>query len=414
MAEDTTQSKDNKGISASTNNTRRGPLPGIGIDVEINSESQLSNFIEDPRRNHSSKNADSHIYSNNHLRSNVPYPESSVLSTAARPISSMIHSSSINRNHSVTMSGQGNAPPMAQMSARSLGFVPTMNLNRQHINDFEASLNAAEVINNANLSRLRSQNLFPDANASFSSRNGFAYHKHQRFPAEFVPQLSQRTHHGSLSLMEDNHLPLHHAREGQRYHSGQSSLTEGRVGDAARTMTMGAGSKKGNDSMTKRGRAEDRIASDLSITKRARNLVQIEYLTQKQQQLLNSDSLGQLQWGNVSGRFYSMYAEEDAENLSHYQCLVRKQIEIFEATSVDACTNAQGRNRPILPGQVGIRCRHCYKIPLKQRKTGSVYYPNRVSPACIKLNVFMAALFLVFLFSNNVNQQSWIYKHCSW
>jgi hypothetical protein len=80
----------------------------------------------------------------------------------------------------------------------------------------------------------------------------------------------------------------------------------------------------------------------------------------------------------LGARCFSLYNDTDERNISQYQCLARKQIEIFESTPDDACSNAQGRNRPINPGQVGIRCRHCKKSPPKQRKTGSVYYPNRV------------------------------------
>lgn len=368
MAEDTNHSK---GIVVSATPNNMEPLPGIStIDVGIDSESKLSSFTEDPRRNHSSKHVENQTYSDNNARTNAIYLDNPVLSTT-RPISAV---TDINRTSlSVAKSGQGHALSMAQ-HAQSFGIVPNMNVNRQRMYGFEASLNAVEVINNANLSRLRSQTLYPDLNPSFSNTNGFAYNYHQRFPVDFVSQLPQRTNRGSLALLEDNLLPLH-TRESERNYSGrQSRLTEGAVGDAARTMTLGD-----NEIMMKRRRVEDRITSDLSITKRARNSVQLNDLALQQQGLLNSDSWGQLQWGNVSGRSYSMYAEKDAKSLSHYQCLVRKQIEIFEATSVDACTNAQGRNRPILPGQIGIRCRHCYKIPLKQRKTGSVYYPNRVS-----------------------------------
>eukprot|EP00980_Cylindrotheca_fusiformis_P010675 scaffold2381_cov128-Cylindrotheca_fusiformis.AAC.16 len=77
-------------------------------------------------------------------------------------------------------------------------------------------------------------------------------------------------------------------------------------------------------------------------------------------------------------RSFSLYNSSDEYNISRYQCLARKQIEVFESTQQDASSNAQGRNRPITPGQVGIRCRHCKKLPQKQRKTGSVYYPNRL------------------------------------
>jgi len=69
----------------------------------------------------------------------------------------------------------------------------------------------------------------------------------------------------------------------------------------------------------------------------------------------------------------------DADSLSPYQCLLRKQIEIFEALRGDTETNAQGRNRPIVIGQVGIRCRHCSSLPYRQRARGAVYFPARLA-----------------------------------
>jgi hypothetical protein len=74
-----------------------------------------------------------------------------------------------------------------------------------------------------------------------------------------------------------------------------------------------------------------------------------------------------------------LYMECDGESLSPYQCLVRKQIEVFEALPEDVDTNAQGRNRPIILGQVGIRCRHCTVLPPKNRARGAVYYPARLA-----------------------------------
>jgi hypothetical protein len=44
----------------------------------------------------------------------------------------------------------------------------------------------------------------------------------------------------------------------------------------------------------------------------------------------------------------------------------------------DIESNAQGRNKPIVLGQVGIRCRHCNMLPPKQRTRGSVYYPTKL------------------------------------
>jgi hypothetical protein len=68
----------------------------------------------------------------------------------------------------------------------------------------------------------------------------------------------------------------------------------------------------------------------------------------------------------------------DDQSLSSYQCLVRQQVELFQATQHDIDANAQGRNRPIVLGQVGIRCRHCANLPPKARKSGAVYFPSKV------------------------------------
>lgn len=65
----------------------------------------------------------------------------------------------------------------------------------------------------------------------------------------------------------------------------------------------------------------------------------------------------------------------DEDILSPYQILLRQQIEVFSATSDDADTHARGRNKPIMTGQVGIRCRHCSCIIPMRRKKGAVYFP---------------------------------------
>ena len=69
----------------------------------------------------------------------------------------------------------------------------------------------------------------------------------------------------------------------------------------------------------------------------------------------------------------------DDESLSEYQCLVRQQIEIFEAGLAEVESNAKGRNKPIVLGQVGIRCRHCSKVAPKQRTKGAMYYPAKLN-----------------------------------
>ena len=68
----------------------------------------------------------------------------------------------------------------------------------------------------------------------------------------------------------------------------------------------------------------------------------------------------------------------DDDNLSEYQILVRKQLDVFEAQPEDVESNTQGRKRQVVLGQVGLRCRHCAGVPLRQRGRGAVYYPAKL------------------------------------
>ena len=74
-----------------------------------------------------------------------------------------------------------------------------------------------------------------------------------------------------------------------------------------------------------------------------------------------------------------LYLTCDHDQLSEYQVLVRKQIELFEANDCDVSSNAQGRNRPITLGQVGIRCRHCAFVHPVERSKGAVYFPSKLT-----------------------------------
>jgi hypothetical protein len=91
--------------------------------------------------------------------------------------------------------------------------------------------------------------------------------------------------------------------------------------------------------------------------------------------------------------------EADAKDASRYQCLLREQIEYFEADDADLRAKAQGRNVPIQPRQVGIRCVHCARrnqggthrdgedpgqlVKLEREiamsTRGAVYYPTTLS-----------------------------------
>ena len=63
---------------------------------------------------------------------------------------------------------------------------------------------------------------------------------------------------------------------------------------------------------------------------------------------------------------------------AHSTVLIRKNVEVFEAREEDVTTNAQGRNKPIVLGQVGIRCIHCARIPPGERARGAMYYPSKL------------------------------------
>jgi len=69
----------------------------------------------------------------------------------------------------------------------------------------------------------------------------------------------------------------------------------------------------------------------------------------------------------------------DRDTLSEYQCVLREQIYLFEASRADIEATAQGRNKPIQIGQVGIQCRHCSHLPPGHRARGSVYFPAKLS-----------------------------------
>ena len=72
-----------------------------------------------------------------------------------------------------------------------------------------------------------------------------------------------------------------------------------------------------------------------------------------------------------------LYLSCNPDYLSEYQCLIRKNIELFEASEQDVNSRIKGRNKPIVLGQVGIRCVHCARVyPVESRERGSTYYPH--------------------------------------
>jgi hypothetical protein len=88
-----------------------------------------------------------------------------------------------------------------------------------------------------------------------------------------------------------------------------------------------------------------------------------------------------LQAGNerdvMSGSF-PMAMDTDDERMSSYQIMVRQQLEFFIADKKDVESSTQGRKKPVVLGQVGIRCKHCAHVPQRSRVRGAVYFPTRL------------------------------------
>jgi hypothetical protein len=68
----------------------------------------------------------------------------------------------------------------------------------------------------------------------------------------------------------------------------------------------------------------------------------------------------------------------DEYRLSEFQCLLRQQIEVFEANNNDVLSHVRGRNKPVTRGQVGLRCKHCGHLPVSRRQKGSAYFPSNM------------------------------------
>ncbi|KAL3937788.1 MAG: hypothetical protein SGBAC_007168 [Bacillariaceae sp.] len=96
----------------------------------------------------------------------------------------------------------------------------------------------------------------------------------------------------------------------------------------------------------------------------ALNVASSQQPPQKRQKLESASSLPRV-----------LTLPEDHEILSAHQIFLRSQIEAFCATTDDVSTHTRGRNKPVILGQVGIRCRHCAHLPIRRRRKGSTYFP---------------------------------------
>ena len=69
----------------------------------------------------------------------------------------------------------------------------------------------------------------------------------------------------------------------------------------------------------------------------------------------------------------------DQHYLTPIHCFVRKHVEAFAADEQDLAAPAPGRKKPIVLGQVGLRCVHCARLPIKQRVKRAICFPPSVS-----------------------------------
>ena len=67
----------------------------------------------------------------------------------------------------------------------------------------------------------------------------------------------------------------------------------------------------------------------------------------------------------------------DEANLSNGSILLRKQIELFEATEADVA-DRKSKGGHISVQQVGIRCIHCAHLPFGECARGAASFPTSI------------------------------------
>ena len=84
--------------------------------------------------------------------------------------------------------------------------------------------------------------------------------------------------------------------------------------------------------------------------------------------------------GGGGNRRRLLSTPKDSNRLSKYLCIVRAQIEVFEATKEDVLvrTKKGGLRDPLALGSVGLRCIHCAHVPPNDQARGAVSYPKSI------------------------------------
>jgi hypothetical protein len=68
----------------------------------------------------------------------------------------------------------------------------------------------------------------------------------------------------------------------------------------------------------------------------------------------------------------------DSQYLNAIHCFVRRHIQLFVADREDIAAPASGWKTRVVLGQVGVRCIHCAKQPMKDRAKRAVCYPATI------------------------------------
>ena len=101
---------------------------------------------------------------------------------------------------------------------------------------------------------------------------------------------------------------------------------------------------------------------------------------------------------------------DDKISLSETLCIVRENIEVFVATEADVKAPAPGRKRPVVIGQVGLRCIHCRAAAHQSDKVKrAVCFPSSIKRIYrtvidMKLDHFKACRFVPVEFKRKLEQ----------
>lgn len=174
-----------------------------------------------------------------------------------------------------------------------------------------------------------------------------------------------------------------HRRGGRTRRPTLKAAQQGTLGDddSDRNESSGVSKPDSEDGSTRKGSRVRRPTRKTAITPQPSGDIQDGILDKELSSVVEKrkqpNSMVVRNVRRKTGGFSSvLYRKADSNVLTEYQCLLRKQLLLFEATRVDVEASATpGRCGLIEEGQAGLRCRHC---PTDSRITGAVYYSNTV------------------------------------